>query len=118
MRCIIAGSRSICDYQRICEAIRESGFTITTVVSGGARGVDQLGERWAKENNVSVDKYIPDWSIGKVAGHIRNAKMADNADAAIFIWDGISRGTKNCINQCKSKNLPIYIKKVIGGCNN
>lgn len=46
MRTIIAGSRSITDYALIQKAVSESGFEITEVVSGGAIGVDRLGERW------------------------------------------------------------------------
>jgi hypothetical protein len=118
MRCIIAGSRSICSYEVLCEAIKESNFVITTVVSGGARGVDQLGERWAKDNKVPIDRYLPDWSIGKQAGHIRNGVMARNADALIAVWDCVSRGTANMIQQAKDKKLQVFVKEIKEGCNN
>ena len=44
MKTIIAGSRTVSDYQTIEQAIRQSGFTITEVISGGAKGVDALAE--------------------------------------------------------------------------
>jgi hypothetical protein len=118
MRVIIAGSRSICSYDTLLRAIIESNFNITTVVSGGARGVDLLGERWAKENKVPIDRYIPDWSIGKQAGHIRNGVMARNADALIAIWDEISRGTANMIQQAQNNKLQVFVKRIKTGCEN
>ena len=51
-----------------------------------------LGERYAKENGYSIDRYPAEWKeYGKKAGIMRNAVMADNADALIAYWDGISR---------------------------
>jgi predicted Rossmann fold nucleotide-binding protein DprA/Smf involved in DNA uptake len=44
MRVIIAGSRYCTDRQEVLDAIRESGFKISTVISGCARGVDTIGE--------------------------------------------------------------------------
>lgn len=38
------------------------------IVSGGARGADRLGEKYAKENNYKVKKFIPDWEKGRSAG--------------------------------------------------
>lgn len=30
-------------------------------VSGGCRGADMLGERYAAENGFKIEKYLPDW---------------------------------------------------------
>ena len=43
MKVIIAGSRNFTDYKVLQDAIKNSGFKITEVVSGGAKGVDSLG---------------------------------------------------------------------------
>ena len=40
MKTIIAGSRDIVDYKIVEKTIINSGFNITTVISGTARGVD------------------------------------------------------------------------------
>jgi uncharacterized protein YaaQ len=42
MKVIIAGSRNITDYQQVVQVVRDSGFRITEVVSGGARGVGNM----------------------------------------------------------------------------
>lgn len=111
MRTIIAGSRNIGDYNILLEAITESGFNITAVISGTARGVDRLGERYAEENNIILEKYPAEWNnLGKRAGYVRNIKMAENADALIALWDGYSKGTGHMIDIANNHNLKIYIK--------
>lgn len=113
MKVIIAGSRSITDYSIIENAVARSEFkNITEIVSGGAHGVDFLGEQWALNNNVKVVPFVAEWvAYGKAAGPIRNAKMANYADALIAIWDGKSKGTLNMIENAKQKNLQIYIHR-------
>lgn len=109
MKVIIAGSRNINDYKLVVDTIKSSGYTITEVVSGCAVGPDQLGEQWARANNVSVKEMPADWSQGAKAGPIRNKNMADYADAAIIIWDGQSRGTRNMIENMIRRRKPYHI---------
>jgi hypothetical protein len=113
MKTIIAGSRTITDSAELEKAIQLSGFKITEVLSGGALGPDTLGANWAKANNIPVKYFYPDWkTYGKAAGPIRNSAMVAEAEGAIFLWDGISRGTKDCITKAEKKALAIYIHKV------
>lgn len=113
MRTIIAGSRTITSLETVKRAVEACGWTITTVVSGAARGVDKLGERWAWQNNIPVDPYPAQWKkFGDVAGYIRNGEMAKNADALIAVWDGMSGGTANMIKQARERNLKVFVYKV------
>ena len=116
MRTIIAGSRSITNLITVKKAIDQSGFKITSVVCGMARGVDKCGEAWAKMNGVPVDPHpctSSDWTLyGKAAGMRRNERMSKVADALIAIWDGESSSTKDMIDRAKSKNLKVYIHMV------
>lgn len=110
MKTIIAGSREITDPSVVDRAIKESGFTITEVVSGACRGVDELGEQWAAERGVKVKRFPAGWSeLGKAAGPIRNAAMAKYADALIAIWDGESRGTRHMITLAYSCGLKVFV---------
>jgi len=110
MRTIIAGSRAITDPHLVTIAIHRAGFSISQVVSGGARGVDRLGERWAKANGIPVKKFPADWKKhGMGAGHVRNREMAHYADALIAIWDGASPGTKSMIDYAKRRGLRVYV---------
>ena len=118
MKTIIAGGRDIEDYQLVLDAISESGFEISHIVSGGARGADSLGERYAKENEIPITIYYAQWkkyaSFGqtKRAGTDRNKLMSENAEALIAIWDGESTGTANMIDNAHKKGLKVYVKKV------
>jgi len=114
MKVIIAGSRDIVDYELVLEAIANANFDITSVVSGGARGVDRLGEQFAKDCGLPIHPFPADWNgpHKKAAGHIRNAEMAKFGQALIAIWDGSSPGTKNMIDVARKNNLKIYVEYI------
>lgn len=109
-RVIVAGSRTIDDYDFVKKKLdillkRKKNVVI---ICGMARGADQLGERYAKENDLEIEYYPADWDkYGKSAGYIRNKQMARNADALIAFWDGVSKGTKNMIEIARKDDLPI-----------
>ena len=112
MKVIIAGSREgfTIEDVRIAVLNREFSGAITEVVSGAARGVDRLGEQWAKENDIPIKQFIPDWyGLGKKAGYVRNREMGDYADALIALWDGESKGTKGMIEYAQKKGLKVYV---------
>ena len=112
MKVIIAGSRTIYDINLVVRAIKESGFDITEVVCGEARGIDTLGKKWAKGNDIPVKSFPADWeTYGKSAGYKRNVEMAEYAEALIAITTG-SPGTKHMINIAKSKNLLTFVLEV------
>lgn len=110
-RVIIAGGRDFQNYQLLkdkCDAILANKRQIHNiiVVSGTARGADSLGERYAHERAYTIERHPANWDTdGKAAGPIRNAQMADVADALIAFWDGRSRGTRNMIDVATSKGL-------------
>ena len=125
---VIAGSRSITDYfpfekemdfimdvmfqGRIGTGVpvREEHEVINPVIiSGTARGPDQLGEKWAGLRGFPVLRMPADWSKhGKKAGYIRNQKMVRTADAVVVFWDGESRGTRHTMNIAKEMDKPLY----------
>jgi len=86
-------------------------FNDIEIVSGRARGIDILGERYAKENNLKLKLFPADWDqYGKRAGYLRNKQMAEYADALILIWDGKSRGSQMMLELAKQYKLKIYEK--------
>lgn len=110
MKVIIAGSRSITDYDLLLRTIKNSRFEINEVISGGCRGVDLMGERYAEENDIPIIWFPADWKKhGKNAGPIRNKEMAEYADALIALYDGSSRGTANMIETAIDCELEIYV---------
>lgn len=110
MKTIIAGGRDITAKWVVDEAVRESGFEITEVVSGRARGVDFLGEAWAHEKAIPIVWFEAHWSYyGRKAGPIRNALMSEYADALLAIWDGKSAGTRDMIEKAQQNGLRVYV---------
>lgn len=119
MRIVIAGSRSLSNPKLVAEAIEASGFPVTEVVSGGARGIDRLGEQWARHKGLPVKKFEPNWrpdgpsgEVNRAAGHDRNRAMADYADGLIAIWDGVSPGTLGMIQAATERGLAVYVHRV------
>lgn len=114
MKVIIAGSRTIQSYTLVEEVIFASGFSITEVVSGYARGVDTVGEAWSLINGLGYAKPFPaNWDrFGNAAGHVRNLEMSEYADALISVWDGKSRGTRDMINIMVDRNKPVYVHQL------
>ena len=118
MKVIIAGSRNFNDYELLKAELNI--LIVPTimlhrnieVVSGTAKGADQLGERYAKEYNLLLKKFPADWDkYGKSAGYHRNKQMAEYATHCVCFWDGISKGTKMMIDLAKTENLKIEIIK-------
>ena len=109
MRTIIAGSRGLTDPDLVRLGVGLCGWEVTEVVSGGATGIDMLGELWAHTNNIPVRKFPADWSQGKGAGFARNKEMADYAEALIAIWDGKSRGTNHMVETAREKGLKVFV---------
>lgn len=122
MKVIIAGSRNVRPeyYRHFRRTIQhqidmwmwefESHRTKITIISGGARGADKLGEEFAKRNAYKLKVMEADWKThGRKAGMIRNGEMEQVADALIAIWDGQSVGTKNMIQRMRNANKPVFI---------
>jgi hypothetical protein len=116
MKVIVAGSRSIVSYLIVAEAIEQAGLEIDEVVSGGASGVDKLGELWARKHNVKVKRFPAQWDrLGRRAGFVRNSQMADYAEALIAVWDGESRGTKHMIEEMEERGKLVIVVEVTVG---
>lgn len=110
---IIAGSRTITSYQVVEAAIRYAPWPVTEIVSGNARGVDLLGERYARRNKIRLTIMPADWNqFGKRAGYRRNEVMAEHAQALIAIWDGVSKGTGHMIDIAHKKGLEVFVWRV------
>ena len=116
MKVIIAGSRDFNNYEMLESKVSHLLSLVkpedTEVVSGGCRGVDKLGERYAKEHGIKVKVFPAFWhTYGKSAGPRRNKQMAEYGDALIAFWDHKSKGTANMIAEAREHGL---IVRVIG----
>jgi hypothetical protein len=114
MKTIIAGSRKLTDMTLLLQVLQHYPYPIEEIVSGGANGVDRLGEIYAQTHDVPLRQFKADWKEhGRSAGHIRNGKMAIYGEALIALWDGSSRGTKNMIEQAMQHSLVLTVVTIL-----
>lgn len=108
----VVGGRDFNDYPRLCEKILHYVNEVCPnepyrIVSGGAKGADSLGERFADEHGVEKKIFPAEWDkYGKSAGYKRNKTIVAHSDFVIAFWDGKSRGTENTIHLAKVDKVP------------
>jgi hypothetical protein len=98
----LTGTRTETSYKKVKEALDALNLNPNTdsLITGGATGVDAHGKRWAEENGINHAEIKAEWGkYGKGAGPIRNGEMVALATEVIGIWDGESKGTRDCLNQ-------------------
>ena len=86
----------------------------TAIVSGGAAGIDRCARAYARENNIPLLEFLPDYpKYGRRAPLVRNEQIIAHADLVIAVWDGSSPGTKFVIDRCRqsNKSLLVYMPK-------
>lgn len=133
MRVVIAGSRDLGTYrndrlERVQLTLDECPWVeeiwnefdwkdrITEIVSGKAKGVDNLGEQLADKLGIDKTIFPAEWDrFGNRAGPLRNSDMAEYADVAIVIMiPGWSSGSRNMIQQMDKRKKPVLVYEVIG----
>jgi len=114
----VSGTRKWTDYENFSEimtmvfvALQEAYMLDReemAVVSGGARGVDEMAEIWAREMNLSAFVIKPNWKRwGRVAGPIRNSKIVELADSLVTFSSPDSTGTVDTLKKARKKGIPI-----------
>ncbi len=83
---------------------------ITCVISGGASGVDTGGEIFARTHSIPLIVKNADWKKwGGAAGPIRNAEMAEIAEAVIAFPGGT--GTADMIRKARDRGLKVIVRE-------
>lgn len=115
LKLAVVGSRSIEDYNKTWSIINESikkiekttGAFVHTIVSGGAAGVDESAEGFAKWERYRFECHRPSKErikSGDKSAYLERSKdIVDNSDFVLVIWDGKSKGTKYTMNLARKK---------------
>lgn len=111
MRVAVIGSRNVFgeDYKIIEKYIPKNA---SEIVSGGARGVDEMARRYAKQNNLLYKEFTPPYELAmnkKYAPLYRNKEIIDYADIVLAFWDGYSKGTAFSIEYSIKVGKPINV---------
>lgn len=108
----VVGYRDCTDYELIKKELDyfNSRRKIDLIVSGGARGVDKLGERWADESGVPKLIFYPDFRMGKRGYAVRNQQIVDHSTHILAFPSNKGKGTQMTIGMARKKtNLKLKI---------
>ncbi len=109
----IIGSPTVRNYAALQILLVPYKNEIAQVISGGAKGVDTLAARWAKENGKNLTEYKPDYKrYGIKAPLVRNREIVKRADIVFILWDGNSTGTIYTRAEALRQGKPIIEKQV------
>lgn len=131
-RVIVAGGRNFTDTALLYNTLNSLSVSLAAqgrairIVSGGARGTDALGEKWAVAAGIPPIVVSAEWGnldapgavikrtrTGKLynakAGNDRNEQMAKQAEELVAFWDGASKGTGHMIDIATSVGLPVTV---------
>jgi len=110
VKTIIAGSRTITDWQILAAAIEACPWEITSVISGGAAGVDTRAEEFARDCGLPLKVCPAEWKrYGQAAGRLRNEYMLGLANRVLAVWDGQSPGTRHMIAIAKRDGAEVFV---------
>ena len=105
MKIAIVGSRNV-----TVSDIDKHISNVEEIVSGGAVGVDRCAADYAKENEIKLTIFLPQYKLyGRAAPIKRNKQIVDYADKIIAFWDGSSKGTLSVIKYAQKIGKPCEI---------
>lgn len=113
VRLLVAGSRGYADYRFFSDAMwatveRFGGKSIIFISGAAKTGADALIIQWCREHHLPWVEFAADWNrLGKRAGYVRNAQMAEVATDVVLFYDGVSKGTRHMSDLALKKGLPV-----------
>ncbi|MGG5599594.1 DUF2493 domain-containing protein [Myroides sp. C8-3] len=114
MKVAIIGSRKFTDFQLLNTTVttycKANNIVPITIVSGGAKGADTLAEQFAKEHDLEMKIFHPEWErLGRQACSARNTQIVAYADFIFAFWDGTSPGTKDSITKAEQMGKKLIV---------
>ena len=104
----VIGSRGFNDYEQL-RTVWDSEKP-SKIVSGGAKGADNLAAQYARENSIELQEFLPDYKRhGRGAPLVRNKLIVDASDMVIAFWDGKSRGTKYTMDYAEKQGKAVKV---------
>ena len=109
---LVSGSLSFDDSRLLRDTLDRllAGKERVSIVTGGAKGAESLGERYAQERGHTVKRSLAVWALyGRGAKVIRNTRLVEEADCAVFFWDGKSKAVAELIEKAEAKGIPVEV---------
>lgn len=107
-RVLVCGSRYGFPARELRQELDALNPRPTTVIHGGARGVDSQAGEWAALRGITVEEYPADWrGQGVKAGPLRNKEMLDKGRPHLVVAFPGGKGTYNMIFQARRAGIPV-----------
>lgn len=111
MKVLVCGGRDFQERRMVFRAmdLLHSLYRVTMLISGKAKGADQLGIDWAHGAGVLVKEYPAEWAThGNAAGPIRNRVMLHVGDPDYVVVFPGGRGTADMRRISEAAGKPIW----------
>lgn len=110
MKVIVQVLPAIKDYDEVKQAVVDSGYEITEIVSGPNAMFHSLGELWAKEHEIPIKRFSGVWRHDSViAGYMQFVVMSTYADALILITESQHTSANPMLKIAQMKQLPYHV---------
>lgn len=110
MKALVCGGRDFADWRHLqatLEAIH-SRRPISLLISGGAKGADDLAARWGLFAKLPVCVFPANWRhIGKAAGPIRNQQMLDHGKPDLVVAFPGGSGTAHMVRIAREAGVEV-----------
>ena len=110
MRVLVCGGRKFDDWAFIVYVLDRVHAThpITTLIEGGASGVDEFARRWASTRSIEVATYLADPKrYAERAGAVRNTQMLREARPELVVAFRGGSDTAHMITIAKAALVPV-----------
>lgn len=116
MKVIVCGGRDFPSPAQVWQDLdrlhAQLGFT--ELMQGGATGVDQFAKEWAG-TKPEIKRFVckADWSLGKRAGPLRNARMLEWKPDLVVAFPG-GRGTDDMVHRSAEAGFKVLYCRLTG----
>lgn len=109
---LVCGSRDYSDRAQVyhvLDALYAKVGDKLMIISGGARGADELAREWAVDRKVDHLTLYAKWDrFGRAAGPLRNRRMAKRNPRLVYAFHtdiSKSKGTKDMVKVAGERNI-------------
>lgn len=110
-RVLVSGGTDFADFELLRRELDGylKGKGVTPIISGCARGAEQLAIRYAGAWGSPVLRFPSPWQETPAAARARYRHMLDKADAVVLFWDGRAQWNAWLENEAVMRSLPLHV---------
>jgi hypothetical protein len=110
MKVLVTGGRHFTDREWLFSELTalDQQEPISQIIHGNALGADRLSGEWARISGVDCRVFDAPWAqYGKMAGHIRNSQMLQEAKPDLVLAFPGGKGTLDMVRQAIARQVSV-----------